>query len=101
MGKVYQYQAIVGASELSMQSVEQVMQRRREARDYDYLYQFNYEDGSGIGWQMGMTFPRIAMEEGVAMRVAIAQTDVLDHWMARFMLKNRVRWIQERQNRER
>lgn len=97
MSKVYVYSGIVGHQALAMQSTEALMVRMRAARDYDYLYQFNYEDGSGIGWQMGMTFPRIAMEEGVAMRVAIAQTDVLDHWMARFMLKNRVRWIQEKQ----
>lgn len=99
MGKVYQYQAIVGASELGMQSVEQVMQRRREARNYDYLYQFNADDGAGIGWQMGMTFPRMAMEEGYPQRLAVQLGDVLDHWMARFMLKNRVKWIEGRINR--
>jgi hypothetical protein len=97
MGKVYEYRRIVGVAMLSQPCTEQQITRLRAARGYDYLYQFSADDGAGIGWQMGMVFPRMAMEEGYPQRLAVQLGDVLDHWMARFMLKNRVRWIQEKQ----
>ena len=97
MSKVYEYRRIVGVAALSLQNTEQQVARLRAARDYDYLYQFNADDGAGIPWQMGLMFQRMAMEEGYPQRLASQLTDVLDHWMARFMLKNRVKWIQEKQ----
>jgi hypothetical protein len=97
MGKVYEYRRIVGVAMLSLQGTEQQIARLRAARGYDYLYQFSADDEAGIPWQMGMVFPRMAMEEGYPQRLAVQLGDVLDHWMARFMLKNRVRWIQEKQ----
>ena len=83
-GEVYTYRAEMGVKD------------SRPMREYDYLYQ-NTADGRGIPWEMGMFFPTMAMQEGYPQHLCKPLVDAIDHWMARFMLKNRVRWIQEKQ----